>query len=150
MDKKLGIIILLFVVVIAATIFVYRKGNATINQGITVDNIVSGQGIISPLTIKGKISGSGWTAFEGQAGTVDLLNSSREKIASGILTATSEWTALPVSFEAVLNFESVQSENGSLVFHNENPSGDPARDKTFTLPIKISIVFGGVRLSTIF
>ncbi len=135
--KSLGIIILLFVVVIIATVFVCKRENIA-NQGISVDNFLGGEEISSPLTIKGKISGNGWTAFEGQAGTVYLLNGNGEKIASGILTATSEWTALPVSFEAVLGFDSVQSENGSLVFHNENPSGDPVKDKTFTLPVNIN------------
>jgi hypothetical protein len=68
---------------------------------------------------------------------VKLLDSARKELAAGVLIATTEWTTSPTNFEATLSFQSSAAQSGTLVFKNENPSGDPTRDKTFILPIKI-------------
>ena len=33
-------------------------------------------------------------------------------------------------------FDKGQNTSGNLVFHNENASGDPEKDKTFVIPIR--------------
>lgn len=91
----------------------------------------------SPLKVAGVVNGGGWAGFEGQVGTVKLLDYKGNELASGILTATTEWTQLPTSFGTTLNFTAANSDPATLVFHNENPSGDPVRDKAITMPIKI-------------
>lgn len=73
---------------------------------------------------------------------VKLLDATGKELSSGVLTATTEWTTLPTNFETTLNFQSVSAQSGTLVFHNENPSGMPEKDKTFTLPVKIKISLG--------
>jgi len=93
--------------------------------------------VSSPIKITGVVSGNGWAGFEGQVGTVKLLDSNGNELAQGILTATTEWTTLPTSFETNLNFTVANSGPATLVFKNENASGDPAKDKTFTLPVKL-------------
>ena len=94
--------------------------------------------IASPLKITGRVNGNGWTGFEGQVGTVKLFDNSGKELAMGILTATEEWMKLPVKFESVLWFDYPEAGAGKLVFYNENASGEPARDKTFEVPVKLS------------
>lgn len=102
----------------------------------------SGEIIGSPLTISGSVNGDGWSGFEGQVGTVKLLDENGQELAFGILKATTEWTSLPTQFEAILNFTSPKAQNGKLVFANENPSGLPEKNKTFALPVSIKAVAG--------
>lgn len=94
--------------------------------------------ISSPLEIIGTVNGSGWVGFDGQVGTVKLLNSEDEELATGILQATTEWTQLPINFKTTLNFISLNMDTGTLVFNNENPSGLPENNREFILPIKIA------------
>jgi hypothetical protein len=91
--------------------------------------------IKSPLKITGAVSGKGWTGFEGQVGTVKLFDANGNQLALGILTATTDWMMLPVQFQTTLVYVTPVTPTGSLVFYNENPSGDPAKDKTFTVPV---------------
>ena len=91
--------------------------------------------VSSPLKITGRVNGNGWTGFEGQVGTVRLLDSNGNQLALGILTATTDWMALPTNFETDLYFDYPGDGQGQLVFYNENASGEPQRDKTFTLPV---------------
>ena len=94
----------------------------------------SGETVLSPLKITGIVNGGGWSGFEGQVGTVSfVLDSDQTHDVGTFLKATTEWTKLPTSFEATLDFLSLGS--GKLIFKNENPSGDPSKDKTFIFPI---------------
>ena len=93
--------------------------------------------ISSPLKITGSVNGMGWTGFEGQVGTVRLLDSEGKQLALGILTATTEWMQLPTNFETSIYFDYPGDGAGQLVFYNENASGEPERDKTFTIPVKL-------------
>ncbi len=95
--------------------------------------------VSSPLKITGIVNGNGWSGFEGQVGIVKLLDNNGNELVSGILTATTEWTQLPTSFETTLEFNPNLSETGELVFHNENPSGSPDKDKESIMPIKFSL-----------
>jgi predicted PurR-regulated permease PerM len=91
--------------------------------------------IESPLKITGTVNGNGWAGFEGQVGTVTLLDNNGKELAKSALTATTEWTKLPTQFQVTITFISPGTGNGTLVFHNENASGDAAKDATFTVPI---------------
>jgi hypothetical protein len=82
-------------------------------------------------------TGGGWAGFEGQVGTVKLLDGSGKEIASGVLSATTDWTKAPTNFETTLTFNAVPDQQGTLVFSNENPSGMPGNDKQVSLPVKI-------------
>lgn len=103
--------------------------------GITVDDIRVNDPISSPLTIKGRVSGDGWVGFEGQVGTVRLIDEQNQELATGILTAEGDWMQLPTEFSTILTFTVPSSKKGSLVFKNENASGEPERDHIFILPI---------------
>ncbi len=105
------------------------------NSGIAVSLPKPNETVSSPLKITGLVNGNGWTGFEGQVGMVKLFDSAGKQLALGILTTTTEWTSLPTSFQTTLNF-STNATAGKLVFHNENASGDPSRDKTFMVLVK--------------
>ena len=105
--------------------------------GIFITNLKEGQEVSSPLKILGFVDGNGWGGFEGQVGTVKLLDFKGNELASGILGATTDWMTFPVQFESTVNFVLNNDGPGTLVFHNENPSDMRDKDKTFSLPVKI-------------
>ncbi|MCX6715041.1 MAG: hypothetical protein NTX72_04455 [Candidatus Uhrbacteria bacterium] len=84
----------------------------------------------------GKARGS-WF-FEGSFPIV-LLNGKKEIIASGTAQAKGNWmTADFVPFEATLKFDETHLTNaGTLVFKNDNPSGLPENEKTFSVPVAL-------------
>lgn len=136
------IILLVAVIIFALAAKFFAKNQSVIlpiqksNQGIEVFLPKENEVISSPLKITGVVSGNGWTGFEGQVGVVKLLDSKRNELATSILTATTEWTILPTSFETTLDFTSPLEESGEILFKNENASGEKDRDKTFTMHIK--------------
>ncbi len=107
----------------------------TVSSGIEIFSPKVNETILSPLKITGVVNGNGWSGFEGQVGTVRLLDNGGNELAKGVLKATTEWTQLPTQFETTITFTATSGSLGSLVFKNENASGDPVRDKTFTLPV---------------
>jgi hypothetical protein len=138
----LAILGTIMIILIGILIFVPAKKSPqqnppNITEGIQIISPKPNEEISSPLKITGSVNGNGWTGFEGQVGTVKLLDSADKELATGVLTATSEWTTLPTNFETILNFQSNTAQSGTLVFHNENSSGLPEKDKTFSLPVKI-------------
>jgi len=147
MNKYIWIVIILAIIIVVLAgilIFVPVKPKPAITEsGIVIISPKVNEGISIPFKITGRVTGDGWAGFEGQVGTVELVQDSmqpNEVMANAVLQATSEWTALPTNFEA--NISDVSDNinigmNANLIFHNENPSGDPAKDKTFVLPVKI-------------
>src|SRR3989344_4986988 len=109
--------------------------------GIQIDSPKENETVSSPLKITGLVNGNGWTAFEGQVGIVKLFDSAGKELALGIFTATEDWMKLPVNFETTLFFDYPGDGTGKLVFYNENASGEPERDKTFTLPVTLQKSF---------
>ncbi len=93
--------------------------------------------ISSPLKITGLVKGNGWGGFEGQVGTVKLFDSSGKELGMAILTASTDWMKLPTNFETVIYFDYPGDGTGKLVFYNENASGEPSRNKTVTVPVKL-------------
>lgn len=135
------IIVLAVIIVVLAGVLLWPKPPAenppAEERGIYVDFPKMNEEILSPLKITGYVNGNGWVGFEGQVGTVILTDSEGKELALGILTAVTNWMSLPVSFETYLQFSSDKDQSGKLIFRNENPSGEPERDKEFVLPVKI-------------
>ena len=144
MKKEIWLVVILAIIIIVLlgflTLMPARSTKTSQVRNIEGIQIISpklnGQ-VFSPLKITGTVNGNGWAGFEGQVGTVKLLDSAGKELAEGVLAATTEWTTLPTDFVTTLNFRSGGAQSGTLVFQNENPSGDPARDKTFSLKVKI-------------
>ncbi len=142
----LVVIILAVVIVVLGGILLLPKNSPQNNsqnsnqqeaKGLQVKAPKLHEEISSPLKITGTTNGEGWNGFEGQVGTVKLLDNAGRQIGLAILQATTDWTKPPVSFEANLNFTFDKDQSGILVFSNENPSGLPENSKEFSLPVQI-------------
>lgn len=92
--------------------------------------------VSSPFKVTGYITGEDrWTAFEGQAGVVRLLDANGVELAVSPLTAVGNWMQSHVDFETNLTFAGPTTATGTLVFRNENASGEPAFDRQFSMPV---------------
>ncbi|MEK7658656.1 MAG: GerMN domain-containing protein [Patescibacteria group bacterium] len=143
MKKGILLVIILAVIIIILTAILFwpkssQNGQPQNFAGINVVSPKVNEEVSSPLKITGSINGDGWTAFEAQAGTVQLLDENDNVLGTAILGVVDEnWMKQFNNFEGELNFTSLKDQNGKLVFKNENASGEPSRDKTFSLPVKI-------------
>lgn len=149
----LGILILIFVSIF---VFMPMEEKDKVIVGIEIFSPNLNESILMPLEISGRINGNGWNGFEGQVGTVKLLDKNGKELSSTYLPATTDWMSLPTDFKASLDFQSEEEQVGSLLFHNENASGLPEYDKTYSLQVKIpkteivkiAIYFGNMALSS--
>lgn len=101
---------------------------------VVIDTPVIAQTVTSPMTVKGKARGS-WF-FE--ANLPILLKDENGKVLAQVGYHTTEnWmTNDYVSINTTLKFPAPTTDYGVLVIHNDNPSGDPANDKTFEVPVR--------------
>ncbi len=98
-------------------------------------NIKANDKIASPVDIKVNSEGL-WFGFEGELGTVTLVDASGKKLGLGILSTTENWmTKDPVNYKTTLSYKAEKSGNGKLIFKGKNPSGDKIRDKSFEIPV---------------
>lgn len=144
MKKEIWFLIglgIIFIVLLCIVILVPAKPiiNSKLqgNEDIQITYPIANTAITSPIKITG-MSKTGWGGFEGQVGTVDILDYKGNNLGAAVLKALTDWTQPPVNFEADLSFTPNNSGPATLVFHKENPSGLPQYDKTFSLPVKIS------------
>lgn len=142
--KKAIIIILAVVILAGLAVLGWKKfkqaqiaAPVVVPQtGLIVQTPQENDVVTSPLVVSGYVDGTDyWTGFEGQVGTVRLLDGNGNQLALGILTATTDWMQFPTSFSTSLIFTTPTTSVGTLVFKNENASGEPVRDKQFILPI---------------
>ncbi|HYC82951.1 MAG TPA: peptidoglycan-binding protein [Candidatus Paceibacterota bacterium] len=107
--------------------------------GLRISSVMPDQAVSLPLVIKGTANGGGWNAFEGEVGSVRLLDAAGKTIATGILTVQGEWMQPNVKFETVLRSDIKPSTpTGSLVFVNSNASGLAERDRTHVIPVRFA------------
>jgi len=141
-DIIIGVVFLLLAAAVAFSFHLSSIGkekNDSLEGTIQLYDMEGGQAVSSPLIIKGRVTGGIWTAFEGQTGTVEMVDENGEILGSAVLNASSDLMKFPVEFEAFLVFGNPEGENISLVFHNENPSGLPEKSAVMSLPLR----FGG-------
>lgn len=111
---------------------------ASLKDLIVLDSPLPGAVISSPLTLTGKARESWY--FEASF-PVEITDWDGRIIAQGHAEAQGDWmTTEYVPFTAVLAFtvpasSASVSHTGSLILHNDNPSGDPARERALTVPI---------------
>ncbi len=90
--------------------------------------------ITSPVTVEGQAPGPWY--FEASF-PVKVLDGDGTVLGQGPVQAQSDWmTTGTVPFAATLSFAKPKYATGTIVFHNDNPSGDPARDKEFRFPVR--------------
>jgi len=110
-----------------------------IKKGITVNNPKADEKITSPAKVSGYVNGDGWIGFEGQVGTVELVDENNNSLGIAVLTAKTEWTSLPIEFETNLEFNKINEGKGTLIFRNENPSGIDSNSRELRLPVLIGV-----------
>ncbi len=95
--------------------------------------------ITSPLTVRGEARGN-WF-FEGSFPVylVDGPEGTGEEMTSAVAQAQDEWmTTEFVPFEATLIFAQPETSDGTLILAKDNPSGLPAHDAQFTVPVRFA------------
>jgi Immunoglobulin-like domain of bacterial spore germination len=132
------IIILLAIIIVAALVFDWGRNDALIPMPDQNMAATSGAPIIfspkndetvtSPIQISGKVSGN-WF-FEGSF-PIELLDSNGDVIASATASSPEDWaTTSMIDFSATLIYpKATTTDRGLIILKNDNPSGDPARDK---------------------
>ena len=101
---------------------------------ITVTSPTANQRVMSPLTITGQARGTWY--FEASF-PVELRNAAGAVIAQGPAQAQGEWmTENFVPFKTTLSFPAQPAgSKGTLILRKDNPSGDPVRDQSVSIPV---------------
>lgn len=90
--------------------------------------------VASPMTITGKARGSWY--FEASF-PVQLIDANGQILAQAPAQAQGEWMTTDfVPFKLTLPFKKPYTVTGTLILHNDNPSGDPVRDKEVRIPVR--------------
>lgn len=107
---------------------------ATIDNLIAVDAPFKNATVSSPLVISGTARGTWY--FEASA-PIELRDANGKVIAQGHVDAQGDWmTEDFVPFKTTLTFATQPAgSKGTLVLKNDNPSGDPARQKELLIPV---------------
>jgi len=115
--------------------FVENIGNANeMSDLIIVDSPRPNDAAKSPVTITGKARGTWY--FEAQF-PIKIVDANNKEIGTVAAKATGDWmTEDFVPFTAQLEFSAPATATGTLILKNDNPSGDPAKDKQLTIPVK--------------
>lgn len=149
----LALIVLLIIAIgVVAGAFMYIKNPSTSNlatstapvvetpppvlTGLVVTNLQENGTVASGFTVLGYTNGDGWGGFEGYVGTVSLYDANNNLLVTKALAATSDWMTSTVQFAATLDFLTT-STVGTIVFKNENASGEPSRDKQVSWSVNL-------------
>ena len=96
-------------------------------------SISPGSKISGKVVAIGRIQGGYF--FEGNI-MVKILDANKNLLKTGNGTATSDWmTVKPVAFTATVDVTGIPSGPGYIRLENDNPSGDPAKDKYIDIPV---------------
>jgi hypothetical protein len=89
--------------------------------------------ISSPVMVRGRARGNWY--FEASF-PVQVLDGDGTILGSGPVQAQGDWmTADFVPFSGQISFSKPKSKTGSIVFKKDNPSGLPANDDSFSIPV---------------
>lgn len=152
MGKKIAILLLVLVVIAAAAWYLFGRshtpepvpGGSDISLSVpasSTDVVVNAPlpnaVVQSPLTISGKARGN-WF-FEANI-KVLLKDQNGNVIGRTGGTASGNWmTADLAPFTATINFQNPGTPYGTLEIQNDNPSGLPANEKSFSVPVRFDL-----------
>jgi Immunoglobulin-like domain of bacterial spore germination len=143
--KARGLAVLLIVAIGAGAAYWYLQSKEASSQAsteytskhgdkVTINAPKAGDGITSPLTVTGVVPGL-WS-FEANF-PVEIVDADHKKVAEGYATVQGDWmTTKPVKFTATVPFKAPATDDGFVVIHKANPSGDQATDDSVEVPIK--------------
>ncbi len=118
----------------ATTTPVAETPDPTFEDMLVVESLDNNAAVSSPLTITGRARG-GWY-FEASF-PVQIKNASGTVIAEGPAQAQGEWTTAEyVPFSITLTFPAQPAGSmGTVILHNDNPSGLPENAKSLEIPV---------------
>ena len=106
-------------------------GTTVAGGQITIDNLTPNQNIHTPVTVTGIIAK--WF-FEGSF-PVFMKDNLGNQIGVGLAHSSQDWmTANPIPFSVILPATNYTGP-GTIVFHNDNPSGEPQNDDSYTVNV---------------
>ncbi len=140
------IVIILAVLIVLGLVFDWGRkvpdtgGNATSTATTTSDSDVivfspkENEAVTSPIKILGKAKGS---YFFEAVFPINLVDSSGNVISTNHAQAIGDWMVPGfVNFSSEITYDNATNTGRAmLVFKNDNPSGDSARDKYFYVPV---------------
>lgn len=101
---------------------------------IWVDDIKENQLVKSPLLINGRAVGTWY--FESSF-PLELKDGNDRRITIIPVQAKGDWMTTDfVPFSTVLTFEKPTTATGTLIFHKDNPSGEPSRNDSLAIPVR--------------
>ncbi len=92
--------------------------------GIVLETPEDGGQFVFPFTVAGKITGCGWTAFEGEVGSVAIVDGNGLEVSVQPVPASSPWMASTVYFDHNLSVPIMDTNDGTLIFRNTDASGE--------------------------
>jgi hypothetical protein len=103
---------------------------------ITVTIPKANQVISSPFTVSGEAKGN-WF-FEASA-PVEIRDANGKLLGQGPVQAEGNWMTTDfVPFKGTITFSKSSTTNGTIIFKNDNPSGLPENDRSYSIPIKFN------------
>ncbi len=133
-----GIVLVIVILISLGFIFDWvRRDNTSIpDQGveIVIDSPKANSVVTGNINISGRALG---TWFFEASFPIRLEDQDGNVLTTSIATATSDWMTTDfVPFTSKLTFSlSTTTSYGKIIFKNDNPSGDPTRDKFFEVPV---------------
>jgi hypothetical protein len=113
---------------------IFTDNTSTSEPEAVIDVPQTAQIVTSPMTIKGKALNS-WF-FEANLPIV-LKDETGKVIAQKGFMTTEDWTSPGYkTIDTTLSFKAPATDYGTLEIHNDNPSGDPARDKFVSVTVR--------------
>ncbi|MEO8065494.1 MAG: Gmad2 immunoglobulin-like domain-containing protein [Candidatus Doudnabacteria bacterium] len=101
---------------------------------VVVDQPQYGGLVSSPMKVSGKAKG--FWFFEATM-PVTLKDDQGNVLFQGPAQAQSDWmTADYVPFSVTMTFDPKDAQYGVLIVNKDNPSGDPARDAAYAIPVR--------------
>lgn len=130
----------LLAILLVGSILGCKNGTSTSEDPRPSVNINPNDTIQSPFELHINSEGI-WSAYEGELGTVNVLNAKGENIATGIMrSADGNWmTTEPAPFVAGLEFNIEEGQAGTLVFHDNFVTEEGGnKPKAFEIPVYLS------------
>ena len=102
---------------------------------VATSSLMPGQLVQPPLRLEGTVTGGGW--FFEATFPIRILDADGTVLGTTTARAEGDWMSTgTVPWSATLDFGQARGATGTIVFMNDNPSGDPANAKTFSVPVR--------------
>ncbi len=102
---------------------------------IATSSLKAGQLVQPPLRLEGTVTGGGW--FFEATFPIRIVDADGTVLGTTTARAEGDWVSTgTVPWSAMLDFGAAHSATGTVVFMSDNPSGDPAKAKVFSVPIR--------------